>query len=142
MPRIDPRYLSHALDLEIFARHLCYIETIAGTEPLASLLKPNGKRNAPKAYVKSLDAAKEYAQLAAMSNWHSVGTCAMLPREKGGVVDERLVVYGTRNLRVVDASIIPIISQANTQSTVYAVAERAADLIKADLIRRPVHAET
>ena len=60
-PRIDPRYLSHALDLEIFARHLCYIETIAGTEPLASLLKPNGKRNAPKAYAKSLDAAKEYA---------------------------------------------------------------------------------
>ena len=135
-PRIDPRYFSHALDLEIFARHLCYIETIASTEPLASLLKPNGRRNASKAYVKSLDAAKEYAQLAAMSNWHSVGTCAMLPREKDGVVDERLVVYGTRNLRVVDASIIPIIPQSNTQSTVYAVAERAADLIKADLIRQ------
>ena len=57
----------------------------------------------------------------------------MLPRKKGGVVDERLVVYGTRNLRVVDASIIPIIPQANTQSTVYAVAERAADLKRSQL---------
>ena len=131
-PQIDPKYLSHPLDLEILARHLCYIETLVETEPLFSLLKPNGKRNAPKAYVKSVDAAKEYAQLASISNWHCVGTCAMLPREKGGVVDERLIAYGTKNLRVVDASLMPIISQADTQSTVYAVAERAADLIKAE----------
>jgi choline dehydrogenase-like flavoprotein len=47
-------------------------------------------------------------------------------------VDERLRVWGTRNLRVVDASIMPIIPRANIQSSVYAVAERAADLIKAD----------
>ena len=131
-PTIDPKYFSHPLDLEILARHLQYIETIATTEPLASLLKPNGKRNAPKAYVKDLDAAKEYAQLAGMSNYHCVGSCAMLPQEKGGVVSERLVVYGTKNLRVVDASVMPIIPQSNTMSTVYAVAERAADLIKAD----------
>lgn len=56
----------------------------------------------------------------------------MLPREKGGVVNERLIVHGTKNLRVVDASIMPVIPQSNTQSTVYAVAERAADIIKAD----------
>jgi choline dehydrogenase-like flavoprotein len=37
---------------------------------------------------------------------------------------------GTKNLRVVDASIMPIIPGANTQTTVYAVAERAADIIK------------
>lgn len=54
----------------------------------------------------------------------------MLPKEKGGVVDTRLGVYGVENLRVVDASAIPLISTASLQTTVYAFAERAADIIK------------
>jgi choline dehydrogenase-like flavoprotein len=53
----------------------------------------------------------------------------MLPREMGGVVDDQLKVYGTRNLRVVDASVFPLEPAGNIQATVYAVAERAADLI-------------
>jgi choline dehydrogenase-like flavoprotein len=129
-PVIDPEYLSHRLDLEVMARHTQYLETIATTEPLASLLKPDGRRNASGAYVSDLDAAKDYARSACVSNWHAVGTCAMLPREMGGVVDPTLIVYGTTNLRVVDASIMPSIPQCNTQSVVYAVAERAAGLIK------------
>lgn len=56
----------------------------------------------------------------------------MLPRSEGGVVNNRLMVYGTTNVRVVDASIMPIIPRGNPQSTVYSVAERAADLIKGD----------
>lgn len=62
--------------------------------------------------------------------WHVCGSCAMLPKEKGGVVDTRLGVYGVENLRVVDASAIPLISTASLQTTVYAFAERAADIIK------------
>lgn len=64
--------------------------------------------------------------------WHMGGTCAMLPEEKGGVVNPKLKVYGVDNLRIVDASAIPLISTANLQSTVYAFAEKAADLIKQD----------
>lgn len=132
-PTIDPKYLSHPLDIEIFARHILYLNKIASTSPLSSLLKPNGRRNAPAAHnLSSLSSAKDYARIASSTNWHATGTCAMMPRDQGGVVDERLVVHGTRNLRVVDASVIPIIPQSNTQSTVYAVAERAADLIKED----------
>jgi choline dehydrogenase-like flavoprotein len=56
----------------------------------------------------------------------------MLPRKKGGVVDEKLKVYGVKGLRVVDASVMPLITRGNTQATVYAVAERAADLVKED----------
>lgn len=56
----------------------------------------------------------------------------MLPREKDGVVDASLRVYGIEGLRVVDASAIPLVSTANLQATVYAFAERAADLIKQD----------
>lgn len=57
----------------------------------------------------------------------------MLPKEVGGVVDETLKVYGTTNVRVVDASVMPLQICGHLQATVYAVAERAADLIKADI---------
>ena len=46
------------------------------------------------------------------------------------VVDKNLKVHGVDNLRVVDSSAIPMVSTANLQATVYAFAERAADLIK------------
>ena len=42
------------------------------------------------------------------TTWHSLGTCAMKPREQGGVVDKRLNVYGTQNLKCVDLSICPV----------------------------------
>lgn len=129
-PTIDPKYLSHPLDIELFGRHLQYLETIAETEPLASLIKPGGQRNVPS--IKELSAAKDLLRATSISNWHPTSTCSMMPREIGGVVSERLVVHGTRNLRVVDASIMPIIPRGNPQSTVYALAEKAADVIKED----------
>ena len=54
----------------------------------------------------------------------------MLPRDEGGVVDEKMSVYGVNRLRVVDASVMPLHVRGNIASTVYAIAERAADLIK------------
>ncbi|KAM0798208.1 glucose-methanol-choline oxidoreductase-like protein [Usnea florida] len=132
-PIIDPRYLSHPLDMEIYARHVRFIDSIVSTEPLASILKAGGRRSPAFAEVgPDLEAAKNYIRRTMISAWHPVGTCAMRPRNDGGVVDERLLVYGSKNLRVVDASIMPFICRGNTQSTVYAVAERAADLIKED----------
>ena len=132
-PTIDGRYFSNPLDLEIYAHHVRFIETIVATEPLASLLKPGGKRSPAFANIGTdLDAAKNYIRRTSISSWHPVGTCAMKPRNRGGVVDERLIVHGSKNLRVVDASIMPFISRGNTQSTVYAVAERAADMIMED----------
>ena len=56
----------------------------------------------------------------------------MIPKALGGVVDGRLRVHGVENLRVVDTSIFPIIPRGNIVSSVYAVAERAADLVKQD----------
>lgn len=60
---------------------------------------------------------------------HGVGTASLMPRELGGVVDPTLRVYGTRNVRVVDASIIPLEHNGHLMATVYAIAERAADII-------------
>ncbi|KAH6645708.1 GMC oxidoreductase-domain-containing protein [Truncatella angustata] len=58
------------------------------------------------------------------TGFHPCGTAAMLPRENGGVVDVDLKVYGVRNLRVIDSSIIPLIPSAHLQSVVYALAEK------------------
>ena len=57
----------------------------------------------------------------------------MMPEEMGGVVDDKLRVYGTQNVRVVDASIMPIIPRGNIITTVYATAEKASDIISKEL---------
>lgn len=127
-PRIDPRYLSHPIDLELLARHVQFLERLARSPPLSQYIKPNGRRNHSTAYVEDFNAAEDYIRSTALSCYHPAGTCAMLPRNEGGVVNSRLIVYGTRNVRVVDASIMPLTPRSNLQSTVYAVAEKAADL--------------
>ncbi|KAI9432496.1 alcohol oxidase-like protein [Lactarius indigo] len=55
----------------------------------------------------------------------SLGTCAMKPREQGGVVDARLNVYGVRGLKVADLSIPPANVSANTYGTALVIGERA-----------------
>jgi choline dehydrogenase-like flavoprotein len=57
----------------------------------------------------------------------------MMPKELGGVVDNRLKVYGTANVRVVDASVLPFQVSGHLTSTLYAVSEKAADIIKEDV---------
>jgi choline dehydrogenase-like flavoprotein len=64
---------------------------------------------------------------------HMVGTAGMSPKGADwGVVDPDLKVKNAEGLRIVDASVIPIVGNAHTQAPVYIFAERAADLIKAD----------
>jgi choline dehydrogenase len=57
--------------------------------------------------------------------YHPVGTCAM-----GGVVDAELRVNGVEGLRVVDASVMPVVPRGNTNAPTIAIAERASDLIR------------
>lgn len=132
-PVINPNYFSNPLDIELMARHLLFCLQIRETEPLAKYFVPNGKRSHAKAFINNLDEAKQYLRDTAKTTYHTCGTCSMRPREKGGVVDHNLRVYGTSNVRVVDASIFPLIPRGNIMSTVYAVAEKAADVIKADV---------
>lgn len=66
-----------------------------------------------------------FVRRAAQSVYHPTSTCAM-----GSVVDSELRVYGVDGLRVVDASVMPSVTRANTNAAVIMIAERAADLIR------------
>lgn len=125
---VDPRFLSHPLDIEVLARGLRFAEQrLARTEPLASHLK-----RAPRRF-DDVAETKEYVRRTVTGGNHWVGSCAMMPKDMGGVVDAQLRVYGCANLRVCDASVVPIVPRGNTQAVVYGVAEMAAELIKRSL---------
>jgi choline dehydrogenase-like flavoprotein len=129
-PAVTFNYYRNSLDLEVHARHLMNLQALAQNSAFAPMIKPNGAQ-----YPLPLDvaAAKVFLQRTATTNYHPCGSCAMMPEEDGGVVDTKLRVYGTTNVRVVDASVFPIIPRGNIVSTVYAVAEKAADILWEDL---------
>ncbi|KAI1091583.1 GMC oxidoreductase [Rostrohypoxylon terebratum] len=66
-------------------------------------------------------------------SWHPLGSCKMAPRDKNGVVDPSLNVYGVKGLKVVDLSIVPGSVSANTMNTACAIGEKAADIILSEL---------
>ncbi|KAH8585896.1 hypothetical protein B0O99DRAFT_529793 [Bisporella sp. PMI_857] len=126
---IDSRYFSHPLDLEVLARQVRFMEDIISrAEPLTRYLKPYTKR------FTDLEVTKDYVRRTVDGAQHYTGTCSMMPRAMGGVVDNRLRVHGCSNLRVCDASIVPLEPTANPQAVVYGVAELGASLIKEDLV--------
>ncbi|QRW14249.1 GMC oxidoreductase [Ceratobasidium sp. AG-Ba] len=67
------------------------------------------------------------------TTWHSLGTCAMKPRDQEGVLDPRLNVYGTTNLKVGDLSLCPDNLGTNTYSSALLCGEKCADLIAEEL---------
>ncbi|PQE23131.1 GMC oxidoreductase protein [Rutstroemia sp. NJR-2017a WRK4] len=129
---IDPNFFSHPFDLEILARHVQLAEKIAMTEPLSNHIKVDGKRSPgmPKAGgFADITTAKNYVLERTAGAHHWTGSCTMMPRELGGVVDSELRVFGCDNLRVCDASIMPISPRSNPQGIIYAIAEHAAEII-------------
>lgn len=78
-------------------------------------------------------ALEAYARATLSTTWHALGTCAMKPREKGGVVDSRLNVYGVRGLKIADLSIGPGNVGSNTYSTALVIGEKAAIIIAEEL---------
>ncbi|KAI8962710.1 GMC oxidoreductase-domain-containing protein [Daldinia sp. FL1419] len=111
-PIIDPRLLGKDVDIEVFAELVLYIHTISRSPPFSGLFKQPLKPCPSTADFTDLDAAKEYSRARTTSMWHPV--------------------YGLENIRVVDASVAPLLPPGSLQSTVYALAEKAADLIKMD----------
>ncbi|EGX89036.1 choline dehydrogenase, putative [Cordyceps militaris CM01] len=125
---IDPRYYhgEHGkLDVEVMQQAFHFLEKIVTTKPLANIIRC---RVAPAEDVKDGERMRHWIAQNTMTDWHPVGTCAMGGRAgiSGGVVNERLQVYGVRSLRVIDAN-------KRSYSTVYAIAEKGAAMILEDL---------
>jgi choline dehydrogenase-like flavoprotein len=93
---------------------------------------PDNGEVVPGVDVQTDEEILNHIQNTAIPIWHASATCAMLPQEKGGVVDSRLRLYGIKNLRVVDASIMPVVPDQHTMGAVYMLAEKASDMIKED----------
>ncbi|CEL61295.1 Choline dehydrogenase OS=Chromohalobacter salexigens (strain DSM 3043 / ATCC BAA-138 / NCIMB 13768) GN=betA PE=1 SV=1 [Rhizoctonia solani AG-1 IB] len=128
-PNIDPNYLSKRIDQSILVESVKFADKIAKAEPLASMLVA---RQDPSPDVNSDEDLTKWVKDNVRTLHHPIGTAAMAPKSLGGVVDDKLKVYGTSNLRVVDASVIPMHLAAHLQRTIYGIAEKAADIIKND----------
>ena len=129
-PVLNPNYLSKEYDLRAVAEGAKYLRKIAYTQPLRSAIVDEyepGLNN-----VTSEAEWLEYAKANVLTIWYPLGTCALLPKEHGGVVNPELKVYGVDGLRVVDASIIPILVSGHIQTSVYAIAQRAVEMIVAE----------
>lgn len=126
-PLFDPNYLSQDYDLQAVVEGAKYIRKIAQTPPLSYTWVDQYE---PGLNNVTTDADwVNFVKNNALSIWHPLGTCALLPQKDMGVVDPELRVYGVSNLRVADASVIPILISGHIQTAVYGIAFRAADLI-------------
>ncbi|KAF9012266.1 alcohol oxidase [Hymenopellis radicata] len=125
-PVIDPQFFAKDLDMDIILDGIKYCRKVAETKALAEITVGEV---APGDNIQSNTDLREYAKSNFSPVFHPIGTAAMLPKELGGVVDAHLRVYGTANLRVVDASILPLHFTAHPMATLYAIAEKAAEMI-------------
>ncbi|CAD0095458.1 unnamed protein product [Aureobasidium vineae] len=126
---VDFNTFSHPIDMAIAVASVKKIRDWASSPPMQALgtveIFP-GKNVSTDAEI------EEAIRDAATSSWqHPSSTTAMMRRELGGVVDDELRVYGTKGLRIVDSGVFPMVVAGHTSSSVYAVAEKAADIIKA-----------
>jgi hypothetical protein len=125
-PVANPEFLRNPLDVALltegirFARKLVEAPSIKSLAPVEVV---------PGANVTSDDDLEQFIRSSAGTLFHPAGSNRIGKREEGGVVDENLRVYGVDGLRIVDASVIPLLPAAHTMTTVYAVAERVSDLI-------------
>ncbi|KAG8743828.1 hypothetical protein FRC10_011376 [Ceratobasidium sp. 414] len=124
----DPKYFTKSIDLDSMVEAVKFGLTISQTQPLASAIV--GRQDPPPGVVSDADIA-DYVKSYVESVYHPIGTAALAPRSSGGVVGPNLKVYGTTNVRVVDASVIPLHMGTHITRTVYGIGEKAAAMIKA-----------
>jgi choline dehydrogenase len=127
-PHIAPNYLSTDKDVADVMHGGRLLQAIARTRAIRSLilepLAPDLDALGPDELVADFRAR-------ASTVYHPVGTCRMGSAAGESVVDAALRVHGTERLRVVDASVFPTVTSANTNAPTIMVAQRAADLILA-----------
>ncbi|TFB00070.1 hypothetical protein CCMA1212_008139 [Trichoderma ghanense] len=132
-PAINPRFLSIDFDLAVQVAIGRLATNFWTTPPISTIVEARVQPNSTVLPHNATDAQWEkFTRSSLISNSHSLGTAAMMKREWGGVVDAQMKVYGTGNVRVVDASVLPMQVSGHLTATLYAVAERAGEMIVGD----------
>ena len=127
VPLIDPNFLAERQDVERLVRGFKLMRAVLAQPALAGF---RGRELAVSAQAQTDAQIEQFIRNHADTIYHPVGTCRM-GAGRMDVVDAQLRVHGLQGLRVVDASIMPRIVGGNTNAPVIAIAEKAADLIKA-----------
>ena len=133
-PAILLNYLSTPEDRKVAADALRLARKVAAQPALAKYQPAEFK---PGVAFQSDDELGQAAGDVGTTIFHPVGTCKMgVASDLAAVVDSRLRVIGMERLRVVDASIMPTITSGNTNSPTVMIAERGAEMVRADRLAR------
>jgi choline dehydrogenase len=127
-PSLKPNYLSAAGDLRVSLAGIALARRIFAAPALA---RHSVAEIAPGPGVTSEDALTDYIRRQGTTIYHIVGTCKM-GEDPMAVVDSRLRVRGLAGLRVIDASVMPTVTTANTNAPTIMIAEKGAAMIRAD----------
>jgi choline dehydrogenase len=125
-PAIDPALLSVDEDIQPLIRAIKLARRILAAPNFA---RYQATEVAPSAAVQTDAQLAEFIRASSYTVHHQVGTCRMGEHPEA-VVDSQLRVRGLEGLRVVDASVMPLIIGGNTNAVVVMIAEKAADLIR------------
>ena len=127
-PDVDPAFLKHQADVDVLAAGLKMLGKVGESEHLKSKITDR-VFPPPEADMSDTEAMRKAVRDICMSEYHPCGSMAM-----GDAVDSKLKLKGTQNIRVIDASVFPNHVSGNIVSSVYALAEKGADLIKEDYL--------
>ena len=131
-PEIQPNYLSDESDRQATLFIIRMARRLLKSRQLSRYYV---EETFPGAQAETDDELLDFARTYGGTSYHHVGTARMGPAtDKGAVVDHRLRVHGLEGLRVVDASIMPRITSGNTNAPTIMIAEKASDMILADIV--------
>ena len=123
-PRIDPRYLTDERDLALLVEGLKMARRVFGSTAWSGI---RTAEMLPGPGVTTDSQLAEFVGQKCETLYHPVGSCAMGPAsDPAAVVDAELRVHGVEGLRVIDASIMPVVPRGNTNAPTMAIAEKAA----------------
>ena len=125
-PEIDPAYYEDQADLDAMTAGVRRLLETVRSGPLARFID---RPAMPEQSDPSDSEIVEHLRRQTQTLYHPVGTCAMGTSEQA-VVDPQLKVHGLEGLRVVDASVMPVVPRGNTNAPTIMIGEKAADLIR------------